>query len=126
MNALSLVVLQKLLTDIQFCDNRAVAIDILFHQIIQQASSLTDHLQKTSSGMEVLFVDLQMLGQVVDPFGQDRDLNLGRTGVGLVDPVGIDDSGFNLFQHFIHLRVNIRLNMRRQGEVSAHRPIQRY
>jgi hypothetical protein len=37
----------------------------------------------------------EVLGQVIDPGGQQRDLDFGRTGILLVGFVGGDDFGFN-------------------------------
>jgi hypothetical protein len=39
----------------------------------------------------ILLVRLEVLGEFVDPFGQDRDLNLRRAGVRLVGPEVLDD-----------------------------------
>lgn len=41
--------------------------------------------------MEVLFVDPQMLSQRIDSVGQNRYLNLGRTGVAFVGGVLFDN-----------------------------------
>ncbi len=41
--------------------------------------------------MMVTLVDLQMLGQMGDALGQERDLHVGRTGVALRDGVLVDD-----------------------------------
>ena len=44
--------------------------------------------------MIVVLVLTQMLGQLVDAGGQDRDLDLGGTGVALMGRILGDDSGF--------------------------------
>lgn len=41
-----------------------------------------------------MLVLTQMLGQLVDAGGQDRDLDLGGTGIALVGRILSDDSGF--------------------------------
>ena len=52
--------------------------------------------------MIVVSVDLQVLGELVDTSGEDGDLNLGRTGVGLMGAVGLDDGSlFVLTDHRI-------------------------
>ena len=42
---------------------------------------MTDHLEQTTVGMEVLGVLLHVLGQAVDAVGENSDLNFGGTGV---------------------------------------------
>lgn len=39
---------------------------------------MTDHLEKSAAAVMILVVGLEMLGQVVDPVGKDRDLYLGE------------------------------------------------
>lgn len=97
---LVLFMVSELLTDIQFRDDRAVTADILLHQIIEQISSFTNHLQKTSSGMKVLFVNLQMFGQAVDSLGQQCDLHFGRTGVLFMKLVRLNNVRLQFFNHF--------------------------
>jgi hypothetical protein len=43
-------------------------------------------------------MDLQMLVQLVDASGQNGDLDLGRTGVGLVQAAVFDASGLLFLQ----------------------------
>ena len=43
--------------------------------------------------MVVLLVDLEVLVEVVDAAGEQRDLHLGGTGVALVTGIGLDDFG---------------------------------
>ena len=45
--------------------------------------------------MEVLAVGAEMLGQVTDPGGEERDLNFGRTGIGVVGFELCDDFWLN-------------------------------
>ena len=72
-------------------DDGAVTLDVLGHQIVQHLAALTDHLQQAAAGVVVLLVDLQVLGELVDAGGENGDLHLGRTGVGLMDAVGLDN-----------------------------------
>ena len=73
--------------EVERLDDGAVALDILLLEIVEQISSLTNHLQQTAAGVMVLLMNLHMLGQIVDPLGQDCDLYLSRTGIGLVGSV---------------------------------------
>ncbi len=50
-------------------------------QVVQQAAPLPDHHQQAAPGMHILLVGVQVSGQISNPFGQDRDLYLGRAGV---------------------------------------------
>ena len=80
-----------LLTDAEFGDDRTVPLDIGFLQIVEQAAAMTDHLQKTAAAVMILRVLFEMLVEGVDPVGQDRDLDLGRSGVALMDGILFDD-----------------------------------
>ena len=43
--------------------------------------------------MIVLHMCLEVVGQRRDPFGQDRDLHFGRTGVARLGGIRLDDFG---------------------------------
>lgn len=73
-----------LLAPAQLGDQGAVALDVLLLQISQQVTALADHLQQTAVAVLVVFIGLQVLIQVVDARGEQRDLNLGGTRVRLV------------------------------------------
>src|SRR5207245_1449385 len=53
------------------------------------------HLQEPAAGMEILAVRAQVLGQVIDSSGQERDLDFRRAGILLVGFVFVDDLWFN-------------------------------
>src|SRR5690606_11378139 len=74
---------QFLLTQTQLLDQRVVARHILLLEVGEQATALVDHHQQTAARVVVLVVILEVLGQVADPFGKDRDLHFGRTRVTL-------------------------------------------
>src|SRR5262245_38233883 len=67
--------------------DRAVAVDVLLGQVLQQPAAAADQQQQPAAAVVVMLVHLQMLGQVVDPPGQQRDLDLRRTGVTLTGRV---------------------------------------
>ena len=81
----------RLLSQAQLLDQSAVGLDVLFLQISQQTSALTNHQQQAAVGVVVVAVQLQVLVEVVDALGQQRDLNLGGAGVALVAGIGVDD-----------------------------------
>ena len=88
-----------LLSQSELADDRAVTLDISLLQVVQKVSSVTDHLLKTAAAVEVLLVGLQVLGQVSDAVGKDRDLNLGRARVSLVGCVLLDNGELFFFLH---------------------------
>jgi hypothetical protein len=53
----------------------------LFLEVPEHPPTLSDHHEQSSPAVMVLVVDLQMLGEVIDPFSDQRNLYLGRTRV---------------------------------------------
>ena len=70
---------QNLLTDAQLGDECTIAVDVLLCQVVQQVTALTNHHQQTAAGVVVMLVNPQVVGQLVDPGGQDSYLNLGSS-----------------------------------------------
>ena len=64
-------------------DDLAVSLDVFALQVIQQPASPAHHLQEAPPRGMILLVGLEVLGQVRDPPGEDRDLDLGGAGVAL-------------------------------------------
>ena len=85
--------LQYLLTDAQLGDEGAVTVDVLLHQVVEHAAALADHLEQATAGVVVLRMLLQVLGELADAGGQDRNLDLRRTGVGRMGAIGLDNCG---------------------------------
>src|SRR4030095_15212199 len=79
---------RRLLPNTEPLDQLGVAIRIFALQVVQQASPLTDQLQKAAARVMILRVGLEMLGQVIDALAQERDLYLGGSGIGGVCFVG--------------------------------------
>src|ERR1700682_2604013 len=71
-------------------DNRSVALDVGALQIVQQPAALADQLEQPAPRVVVVGVRLEMVGEVIDPFAEDRDLDFGRPGVLLVEAVRLD------------------------------------
>src|SRR6202007_2831042 len=65
----------------QLRDEIRVALTILVTEIVEQRPTLVDHHQQPAARMIVLLVVLEMLGQVADALGEDRDLNFGGTRI---------------------------------------------
>src|SRR6516162_7809652 len=73
--------------DAETLPNRTVTGDVLLGQVLQQPPAAADQQQQPAAAVVVVLVHLQVLGQVVDPPGQQRDLDLRRTGVTLTGRV---------------------------------------
>src|ERR1700754_1600568 len=83
-------------TDVVLFEQRLVTRLVPVLQIIEKGAARRHELQEATAGVIVLYVGLEMVGEVVDAFRQDRDLNLGRAGIGgLVGP-SLDDFRFAL------------------------------
>ena len=80
-----------LLSDTEFVDYCTVTSDILLHEVVEKVSSVTDHLKKTSSGVMVILVCLEMLGESADSVCKDSYLYFGRTCIALVGLILLDD-----------------------------------
>ena len=95
----------KLLSEAELLDNSSVSLDILLREIVKELLSVAYHLGKTSLRMEVLGVLLHVLGKAIDSISKNSYLNLGRTGVLLVDLVLCDDGGLSFLSNhlFLHL-----------------------
>ena len=100
----------RLLSQVELSDDRTVTLDVVLLQVAQKVSSVADHLLQTSAAVEILGICLEVLGQVSDSGSQDRDLNLGRTGVALMDGIGLNNLLLFIFLHghgCIHLSKKI-------------------
>ncbi len=76
-----------LVTEPQFLNDRAVRVDIRTPQIVQKSATLAYHLQEAAATVVIFAVLAEMIREVIDALGQNRDLNSGRTGVAFVRPV---------------------------------------
>ena len=79
-----------LLAQAELSDDGAVTLDVLLLEIGKEVTTATDHLQEATTAVVVLLVGLEVLVEVVDAVGEQCDLYLGRTGVGLVEAMGFD------------------------------------
>ena len=53
---------------------RLVASDVFFGEIVQETAALGNHGNQSAPGMNVLFVDTQMAGKLMDSRGEYRYL----------------------------------------------------
>src|SRR4051812_35743022 len=62
-------------------DERAVPRDVGLRQVVEQPPTAADQQEQAPPAVVVVLVHLEVLGEVADPAGQHRDLDLGRAGV---------------------------------------------
>ena len=60
-------------------------------QVIKQATTLADQTQQTTTRVMVFLVRTEVLGQLVDPGREQRDLNFRRAAVIAGSSVGLYD-----------------------------------
>jgi hypothetical protein len=60
----------------QLGDEAPVALHVLTTQVVEESPALTDHQQQTTTAVVVVLVVSKMLGQMVDPLGEQSHLNL--------------------------------------------------
>ena len=82
-----------LATQAEVGDERAVALEVGALEVAQQPAALADQHQQAAARVVVLALRAQVLGQLVDPLGEQRDLDLGRAGVGVGAAVLADQLG---------------------------------
>ncbi len=109
-----------LLSQTELADDCTVTLDVYLLQVVEQVSSVTDHLLQTATAVEVLLVGLQVHGQIVDAGGQNRNLNLGRACVSFVGCVLLNESEFFFFLHgLFHLSFYLAFTQQSVGEVRS-------
>src|SRR3954468_23400490 len=62
-------------------DEGAVPVDVGLGQVVQQPPATADQQEQAPPAVVVVLVLLEVLGEVADPAGQHRDLDLRRAGV---------------------------------------------
>ena len=98
----------NLLSDVQLLDDSTVSLDISLLEVAKKVSSVTNHLKKTTTAVEVLVVVLEVCVEVVDAVCENSDLNLGRTCVAFVSSVLLNNSLLNVLLHDVFTFLNIK------------------
>src|SRR5262249_18598989 len=62
-------------TEIELLDQRLVVIGVLVLQVVEEASTLADHLEQATPRMVVVLVQLKVLRESANAFGEKRDLH---------------------------------------------------
>jgi len=94
---------KALFAQIKFLQQFVVLWQVVPLQVIEKLAATAGHLQETAARVKVLAVEAQVLGQMVDPGGEKRDLDFGRAGVIVVGFILGDDFGFGDDGHVIWL-----------------------
>lgn len=68
-------------------------------KIVEKAATATDHGKEAAAGSKVFDGIFQVGGEVIDPFGEERDLNIGGAGIFVVQAVACDNLAFCLRSH---------------------------
>ena len=67
--------------DIEVSGQFDITFEVLFAEVVQQTASAADHCHQTPAGAVIFLVGSQMLGQVFNPLGEQRDLHFRGAGV---------------------------------------------
>ena len=94
---LPLHLVMKLFSQSETGYEASVSLDVCFSEVLEKVSSLTYHLQQTSSRVMVLMVLLEVLVKIVDPVSEDSNLDLRGTCIAFCCSVLSDDLLFLLF-----------------------------
>src|SRR5690348_12816911 len=70
--------------DTELRDECPVPLDVVAPEVVEQPAPPADEHEQPALAVEVLLVHPHVLGQVPDAVREERDLDLGRAGVGLV------------------------------------------
>jgi hypothetical protein len=62
-------------------DKIQVSLGIFLSNKLKITAALANHLQQATAGCKIFFVDLKVLGKLLDALGQNANLDGGRTGV---------------------------------------------
>jgi hypothetical protein len=73
--------LLPLFAETQTIEERGITLHIVFFQVIQKTAPVPDQLEQSTAGRMVLGMGFKMLGQVLDPLGNEGNLNFWGTGV---------------------------------------------
>src|SRR5437764_7789441 len=80
----------ELAAQAELLDEGAVALEVVLLQVVQKAAAPPDELEQPAPRVMVVLVGAQVLGQLVDPLRQHRDLHLRRPRVGRIPAVLVD------------------------------------
>src|SRR5205807_4749166 len=76
-----------LMAETELVDELPIALQVHALQVLQQAAALADHFQQAALPVVVLGVRPEVIGEAVDPLGEQRDLDRGGARVPVMLPV---------------------------------------
>jgi hypothetical protein len=82
----------------QIRNELAVALEVFLLQIAEEPATLADLHQEAAAAVVIFLVHAQMLGQLIDRGGENRDLHVGGAGVARAAPVGRRQLGLEFFR----------------------------
>ena len=97
--------IKELFSESEFFDQLAVALEVVLAQVGEQTFSFTHQLHQTAVSGEIFFIGLQVFGYAVDPFCQQSNLALDRTGVSSSAAVSSEETRFFLVCQIRHLKM---------------------
>ena len=86
--------LNGLLPKPEAADEGLVSLQIDPLEVVELPPALADELEQATTGVVVLAVRLEVLGEQRNALGEQRNLDLGRARVLVVDAKLVDDLGF--------------------------------
>ena len=85
------------MTEAKLIDDLAIPLQIRRFQILQQSPPLADLHQETAPAGVIFFMRFKMLGELVDRFGEQGDLNVRRPGIIIRASEFVDNRSFLIF-----------------------------
>src|SRR5688572_2047591 len=83
----------------QTVDQLAIGVRIVSLEVVEQLAPAADHPQQPPTRVVVLDMGLEVLGEIRDTRGEQRDLNLRRSGVALGALVLLHQIGLLIVGH---------------------------
>src|SRR5208283_2704623 len=80
-----------LAADAEALDERPVARLVLLLDVVEKRAALRNHFPQAATGVVVLHMGLEMVGQIGDPLSEDRDLDFRRPGVADLQGILVDE-----------------------------------
>src|SRR4029077_1429730 len=77
----------RLAAEAEPSDDGAVARVVLLHEVSEKATALADELEEAAARMIILREAPEMVRQPLDPLREERDLDLRRAGIAILDGV---------------------------------------
>ena len=81
----------RLAAQAETLDQGAVTLDVDLLQVVEKTTTIADHEQQTATGVVIVLVELQVLGEIGNALGEQCDLDLRGARVTLMGSVLSDD-----------------------------------